>query len=64
MQVLGFNGMSHLVVDDDLHAAQATLQWLSYLPIRVGDPPRCLPYPDPIDRDIEYTPPKGGSSSI
>lgn len=59
VQVLGFNGVSHLVVDDDLQAAQATLRWLSYLPIHVGDPTRCLPCPDPVDRPIEYAPPEG-----
>ncbi|KAK9867066.1 hypothetical protein WJX84_010484 [Apatococcus fuscideae] len=58
-QVLGFNGVSHLVVDDDLQAAQATLRWLSYLPINVGDPTRCLPCPDPVDRAIEYSPSEG-----
>ena len=59
VQVLGFNGVSHLVVDDDLQAAQATLRWLSYLPIHVGDPTLCLPCPDPVDRAIEYSPPEG-----
>ena len=54
--------MSHLVVDDDLQAAEATLRWLSYLPIRVGDPTRCLPCPDPIDRDIRYAPPEGAAA--
>ena len=64
VQVLGFNGVSHLVVDDDLQAAQATLRWLSYLPIHVGDPTHCLPCPDPVDRAIEYSPPEGGQIAM
>ncbi|KAI8067073.1 acetyl-CoA carboxylase [Gongronella butleri] len=60
-QIMYKNGVSHLTAENDLEGIIKIMQWLSFvpehrnaqLPMRIGS--------DPVDRDIEYTPPKGPS---
>ena len=54
--IMHANGVSHLVVQDDLHAMREYLRWLAYVPERRGLPPRILPPVDPVDRDVAFTP--------
>lgn len=56
---MGVNGVSHLVVADDLEGVSAVLQWLSYTPDRVGNLPPVLSSADPTMRSIGYTPAEG-----
>ena len=59
MQVMGVNGVSHHVVEDDLEGCAAVLQWLSYISPVLGGPAAALPTTDPIDRSIGYLPGPG-----
>eukprot|EP00808_Paulinella_micropora_P025386 g67597.t1 len=54
------NGVSHLVVNDDLAGVGAIINWLRYVPaVRKGRPSCYLPLqPDPIDRPVAFTPTK------
>lgn len=65
VQVMGVNGVSHHVVEDDLEGCAAVLQWLSYISPVLGGPAAALPTTDPIDRSIGYLPGpgEGGHSS-
>lgn len=56
MQVMGVNGVSHHVVEDDLDGAVAVLQWLSVMPPMIGGQPPVLTSSDPIERSITYQP--------
>lgn len=51
-KVMGANGVSHFVVEDDLAGVAAILRWLSYTAARPGDPPPRLPTADPEDRPV------------
>jgi len=56
------NGVTHVVVNDDLHGVMKCLQWLSYIPsTRLALPP--IPNVnnlfDRIDRKVDYKPNKG-----
>ena len=59
-RVMGYNGVSHHIVDDDLEGAKAILQWLSYTAARIGDAPPRLQTADPENRKVEYMVPVGG----
>jgi len=55
-KVMGFNGVSHHVVADDLEGAVAILRWLSYAAPELGvSRPLPMPTSDPITRGIGYT---------
>lgn len=56
MQVMGVNGVSHHIVEDDLAGCMAALQWLAYVPAVLGSLPPALPTTDPISRPIGYCP--------
>ena len=64
MQVMGVNGISHHVVEDDFEGVTAVLRWLSFVPTRLGQSPPLLPGTDPVDRDIGYTPAPGRVNSF
>jgi acetyl-CoA carboxylase/biotin carboxylase 1 len=51
-KVMGANGVSHFVVEDDLAGVAAVLRWLSYTAARPGDPPPRLLTADPEDRPV------------
>ena len=61
-QVMGVNGVSHHIVEDDLAGCTAALQWLAYVPAVLGSSPPMLPSSDPISRSISYAP--GPSESV
>jgi hypothetical protein len=54
--VMGVNGVSHYVVEDDLEGIKAILRWLSYAPPQVGAEPPQLPTSDPVERSVAYLP--------
>lgn len=58
-KVMGANGVSHHIVEDDLAGAACVLRWLAYTPARVGEPAAPLPTADPVARHIEYRPGEG-----
>ncbi|PRW58200.1 acetyl- carboxylase 1-like isoform A [Chlorella sorokiniana] len=58
-KVMGANGVSHHIVEDDLAGAACVLRWLAYTPARVGEPAAALPTADPVVRHIDYRPGEG-----
>ncbi|KAI7872973.1 acetyl-CoA carboxylase [Spinellus fusiger] len=58
-QIMYKNGVSHLTVENDLQGIEKIVQWMSYVPEYRGAPVSMRIGLDPIDRDIEYSPPKG-----
>lgn len=63
-RVMACNGVSHLVVHDDLQGAKAILEWLSFAPLTVGGEHTIHDISmrlggDAVPRPIEYTPPVG-----
>ena len=58
-EVMGGNGVAHILVDSDLEAIQGIVKWVGFVPCRVGAPLPCLPITDPIEREIGYYPPAG-----
>lgn len=58
-EVMGNNGVSHLLVSDDIEAVAQMLRWISFVPCRVGAPLPMLPLIDPIGRPIGFTPEAG-----
>lgn len=57
-QIMHKNGVSHLVVSDDLGGVVEILKWLSYIPKFKGAPLPVVDMLDPVDRDISFTPTK------
>ena len=53
-EVMGNNGVSHLLVDSDLDAVARIVDWLGFVPRVTGAPPPCLPIVDPVDRDVGW----------
>ncbi|KAG2485379.1 hypothetical protein HYH03_015868 [Edaphochlamys debaryana] len=63
-RVMGVNGVSHHVVQDDLEGddlegVRTMLQLLSYAPPQLGGPPPALPSADPVERGVAYAPGPG-----
>ncbi|KAJ3014968.1 acetyl-coenzyme-A carboxylase [Thoreauomyces humboldtii] len=58
-QIMHRNGVSHLVVKDDMNGVQEMLNWLSYVPKHKGAPLPVLPTTDSVDRDVEQKIPTG-----
>ncbi len=53
------NGVSHLVVNDELEGMMDIVHWLSYIPAKKGGPlPIIRDCIDPIDREIAFLPSK------
>ncbi|MCO5565015.1 hypothetical protein L7F22_018685 [Adiantum nelumboides] len=55
-KIMGVNGVTHLIVGDDLEGVSAILKWLSYVPPYVGGPLPCIEPSDPPERLVEYNP--------
>eukprot|EP00250_Pteridium_aquilinum_P007836 c17476_g1_i1 orf=321-7031(+) len=55
-KIMGVNGVTHLIVGDDLEGVSAILKWLSYVPPYVGGPLPCITPSDPPERRVEYNP--------
>jgi len=51
-QIMGPNGVSHHIVEDESSACSALLSWLAGVPVKRGYPSPLLSTTDPIDRDI------------
>mmetsp|Transcript_29227 Transcript_29227/g.75274 ORF Transcript_29227/g.75274 Transcript_29227/m.75274 type:complete len:927 (-) Transcript_29227:436-3216(-) len=58
-EVMGSNGVSHLLVDSDLDAVRSMISWIAFVPSIVGAALPLLPITDPIDREIDFYPPAG-----
>lgn len=61
------NGVSHAVAPDELKGIECLLKWLSYIPAFKNGPLPILHLnpttPDPIDRTVDYLPPKNSTNS-
>lgn len=57
-QIMFTNGVSHLIVNDELAGIIEILQWLSYVPKKKGDPIPIVDSLDPVERKIEFVPTK------
>ncbi|XP_020604828.1 acetyl-CoA carboxylase-like isoform X1 [Orbicella faveolata] len=57
-QIMHNNGVTHMVVSDDFGGISAIMQWLSYVPKCKNGPLPILKTSDPIDREVEFVPPK------
>lgn len=57
-QIMHRNGVSHIVVNDDLTGITEIVKWLSYIPRAKGEPLPTSCTSDPVDRLVEYYPPK------
>jgi len=55
-EVMGNNGVSHLVVESDLEGVRRIVEWLSFVPKHVEAPLPCLPIVDPIERTVDVYP--------
>lgn len=55
-RVMGENGVSHYIVNDDLEGVKVILRWLSYCPPQLGAEPPLLPTNDSVDRPVGYSP--------
>ena len=58
-QIMYANGVSHLVVSDELRGVQALLQWLGFVRERRDGPLPLLDMFDPLERPIEWEPQPG-----
>lgn len=56
-KVMGHNGVSHVVVTDDVQGVQSILTWLSYIPKTKGAPLPYHPTKDALVRAPSFTPP-------
>lgn len=58
-KVMGVNGVSHHIVQDDLAGVETMLKWLAFVPATLPGAPATLRSADPISRSVGYTPEKG-----
>ncbi|XP_043827164.1 acetyl-CoA carboxylase 2 isoform X2 [Dromiciops gliroides] len=58
VQIMHFNGISHITVPDDFEGVYTILEWLSYMPKDIHSPVPIIAPTDPIDREIEFLPSK------
>eukprot|EP00794_Sanderia_malayensis_P012741 gene12741-14046_t len=59
IQIMFRNGVSHLTVPDDFAGIHAIIAWLSYIPKTRLSPLPIMTAIDPVNRDIDFAPPKG-----
>ncbi|KAA8490458.1 Acetyl-CoA carboxylase 2 [Porphyridium purpureum] len=64
-QIMVPNGVTHELVENDQEGVIAILDWLAYVPATARGSPPILAGPpaDPIGRDVEFVPPKGGGAT-
>eukprot|EP00565_Helicotheca_tamesis_P003884 CAMPEP_0185725054 /NCGR_PEP_ID=MMETSP1171-20130828/1378_1 /TAXON_ID=374046 /ORGANISM="Helicotheca tamensis, Strain CCMP826" /LENGTH=2089 /DNA_ID=CAMNT_0028393057 /DNA_START=20 /DNA_END=6289 /DNA_ORIENTATION=+ len=55
-QIMVPNGVTHETVEDDQAGVMSILQWLSFVPKKVGDVPAARQCADPVDRAVEWRP--------
>uniref|UniRef100_G3TBG5 acetyl-CoA carboxylase n=1 Tax=Loxodonta africana TaxID=9785 RepID=G3TBG5_LOXAF len=56
VQIMYYNGVSHITVPDDFEGVYTILEWLSYMPKDNHSPVPIITPTDPIDREIEFYP--------
>ncbi|XP_053444554.1 acetyl-CoA carboxylase 2 isoform X1 [Nycticebus coucang] len=56
VQIMHYNGVSHITVPDDFEGVYTILEWLSYMPKDNLSPVPIITPTDPIDREIEFLP--------
>ncbi|PNI64840.1 ACACB isoform 3 [Pan troglodytes] len=56
VQIMHYNGVSHITVPDDFEGVYTILEWLSYMPKDNHSPVPIITPTDPIDREIEFLP--------
>nr|XP_010961867.1 acetyl-CoA carboxylase 2 isoform X1 [Camelus bactrianus] len=56
VQIMHYNGVSHITVPDDFEGVCTILEWLSYMPKDNHSPVPIITPTDPIDREIEFQP--------
>ena len=56
LEIMYPNGVTHLEVDNDREGVDAILEWISFVPEKVGAPPAARISSDPVDRDVEWRP--------
>uniref|UniRef100_G1QLR1 acetyl-CoA carboxylase n=1 Tax=Nomascus leucogenys TaxID=61853 RepID=G1QLR1_NOMLE len=56
VQIMYYNGVSHITVPDDFEGVYTILEWLSYMPKDNHSPVPIITPTDPIDREIEFLP--------
>ncbi|XP_040859615.1 acetyl-CoA carboxylase 2 isoform X2 [Ochotona curzoniae] len=56
VQIMHYNGVSHVTVPDDFEGVFTILEWLSYVPKDNRSPVPIITPSDPIDREIEFFP--------
>ncbi|KAI8984589.1 acetyl-CoA carboxylase [Mycotypha africana] len=60
-QIMYKNGVSHLTAENDLEGIDKIIKWLGYVPAYRGASVPMILSSDPVDREIEYIPPRGPS---
>nr|XP_051691837.1 acetyl-CoA carboxylase 2 isoform X2 [Oryctolagus cuniculus] len=56
VQIMHYNGVSHITVPDDFEGVYTILEWLSYVPKDNRSPVPIVIPSDPIDREVEFFP--------
>uniref|UniRef100_A0A452TGM5 Acetyl-CoA carboxylase 1 n=1 Tax=Ursus maritimus TaxID=29073 RepID=A0A452TGM5_URSMA len=56
VQIMHYNGISHITVPDDFEGVCTILEWLSYMPKDNHSPVPIITPTDPIDREIGFFP--------
>ncbi|XP_068249206.1 acetyl-CoA carboxylase isoform X1 [Palaemon carinicauda] len=56
VQIMHNNGVSHDVAPNDLEGIYTMLKWLSFVPKAKGAPLPVIPFVDPIEREVTFTP--------
>ncbi|XP_051691837.2 acetyl-CoA carboxylase 2 isoform X2 [Oryctolagus cuniculus] len=56
VQIMHYNGVSHITVPDDFEGVYTILEWLSYVPKDNRSPVPIVTPSDPIDREVEFFP--------
>lgn len=57
-QIMFHNGVTHVVVNDDLKSMCSTVSWLSYVPACTDGALPIRVTADPVDRDVQFVPTK------
>jgi len=58
IQIMHANGVTHEVASDDFMAVHTMLRWLTFVPKHHNGPQAYLEALDPVDREVEFYPPK------
>ncbi|XP_073737079.1 acetyl-CoA carboxylase 2 isoform X3 [Callorhinus ursinus] len=56
VQIMHYNGISHITVPDDFEGVYTILEWLSYMPKDNHSPVPIITPTDPIDREVGFFP--------